>query len=78
MRMRYSATISATASAQRCWETRAGALELSIPRLRHASYLRGFLRPRRATEQALTAVVQEAYPQGYRRARWTRWCGRRA
>jgi transposase-like protein len=39
-------------------------MELSIPRLRHASYLPGFLEPRRATEQALTAVVQEAYIQG--------------
>jgi len=48
----------------RRWETRVGALELSIPRLRHASYLPGFLEPRRATEQALTAVVQEAYIQG--------------
>ncbi len=38
--------------------------DLSIPRLRHASYLPGFLEPRRAAEQALTAVVQEAYIQG--------------
>ena len=48
----------------RQWDTRVGSMELSIPRLRHASYLPGFLEPRRATEQALTAVVQEAYIQG--------------
>lgn len=40
-----------------------GLLELSIPQLRHATYLPGFLEPRRATEQALTAVVQEVYIQ---------------
>ncbi|MDZ7749467.1 MAG: transposase [Halofilum sp. (in: g-proteobacteria)] len=48
----------------RRWDTRVGSMELSIPRLRHASYLPGFLEPRRAAEQALTAVVQEAYIQG--------------
>lgn len=48
----------------RQWDTRVGSLELSIPRLRHASYLPSFLEPRRATEQALTAVVAEAYIQG--------------
>lgn len=48
----------------RQWDTRVGSMELSIPRLRHASYLPSFLEPRRATEQALTAVVQEAYIQG--------------
>lgn len=48
----------------RRWDTRVGSMELSIPRLRHANYLPGFLEPRRATEQALTAVVQEAYIQG--------------
>jgi len=49
---------------RRQWDTRLGSMELSIPRLRHASYLPSFLEPRRATEQALTAVVQEAYIQG--------------
>ncbi|WP_205599835.1 transposase, partial [Arhodomonas sp. KWT] len=48
----------------RRWDTRVGSMELSIPRLRNASYLPGFLEPRRAAEQALTAVVQEAYIQG--------------
>jgi putative transposase len=48
----------------RLWETRAGAVELRIPRLRKGSYFPGFLEPRRLAEKALTAVVQEAYIQG--------------
>ena len=46
----------------RNWETRAGTVELRIPKLR--SYFPGFLEPRRIAEKALTAVVQEAYVQG--------------
>lgn len=49
---------------RRRWDTRVGSLELQVPRLRHASYLPSFLQPRRPTEQALVAVVQEAYIQG--------------
>lgn len=49
---------------ERLWETRAGALEVAIPKLRQGSYFPGFLEPRRAAEQALTAVIQEAYIQG--------------
>src|SRR5512147_427427 len=48
----------------RIWETRAGAVELRIPKLRKRSYFPGFLEPRRMAEKALTAVVQEAYVQG--------------
>ena len=48
----------------RIWETRAGAVELRIPKLRKGSYFPGFLEPRRMAEKALTAVVQEAYVQG--------------
>src|SRR5205823_2249739 len=48
----------------RIWETRAGAVELRIPKLRKGSYFPGFLEPRRLAEKALTAVVQEAYVQG--------------
>ena len=48
----------------RTWETRAGAVELRIPKLRNGSYFPGFLEPRRMAEKALTAVVQEAYVQG--------------
>jgi len=48
----------------RVWETRAGAVELRIPKLRKGSYFPGFLEPRRMAEKALTAVIQEAYVQG--------------
>ena len=49
---------------ERRWETRAGALDLRIPKLRQGSYFPGFLEPRRTAEKALVAVVQEAYIQG--------------
>src|SRR5882724_6022614 len=49
---------------ERDWETRAGTVELRIPKLRKGSYFPGFLEPRRMSEKALTAVVQEAYVQG--------------
>ena len=48
----------------RAWETRAGTVELKIPKLRKGSYFPGFLEPRRMAEKALTAVIQEAYIQG--------------
>jgi transposase-like protein len=48
----------------RDWDTRAGTVELQIPKLRKGSYFPGFLEPRRMTEKALTAVIQEAYIQG--------------
>jgi putative transposase len=48
----------------RDWETRAGAVELRIPKLRRGSYFPSFLEPRRMAEKALTAVIQEAYVQG--------------
>jgi transposase-like protein len=49
---------------ERVWETRAGAVPLEIPKLRKGSYFPAFLEPRRASEKALTAVIQEAYVQG--------------
>ena len=48
----------------RTWETRAGTIELRVPKLRRGSYFPGFLEPRRMAEKALTAVIQEAYIQG--------------
>src|SRR5207247_6816153 len=48
----------------RIWETRAGAVELRIPKLRKSSYFPVFLEPRRLAEKALAAVVQEAYVHG--------------
>src|SRR4051795_11766122 len=48
----------------RTWATRVGSLELQIPKLRQGNYLPGWLEPRRRAEQALVAVVAEAYVQG--------------
>jgi putative transposase len=49
---------------ERDYETRAGTVELRIPKLRTGSYFPSFLEPRRMAEKALTAVIQEAYVQG--------------
>ena len=48
----------------RRWDTRAGELELQIPKVRRGSYFPSFLEPRRRSEQALVAVVQQAYVCG--------------
>src|SRR5512145_645831 len=48
----------------RLWETRAGSVDLKIPKLRSGSYFPGFLEPRRLAEKALSAVIQEAYVHG--------------
>src|SRR4051794_10698108 len=39
---------------ERAWETRAGTVELRIPKLRKGSYFPGFLEPRRMAEKALS------------------------
>ena len=49
---------------ERLWETRAGSVDLKIPKLRSGSYFPPFLEPRRTAEKALAAVIQEAYVQG--------------
>ena len=49
---------------ERTWDTRAGSLELKMPKLRQGSYSPEFLEPPRTAENALTAVIQEAYVQG--------------
>ena len=46
------------------WDTRVGTLELAIPKLRRGSFMPSILEPRRRAEQALVAVVQEAYVNG--------------
>jgi len=51
-------------SRKRRWETRVGEIELAIPKLRRGSYYPSLLEPRRPAEQALLAVVQEAYLKG--------------
>ena len=48
----------------RRWDTRAGEIELQIPKLREGSYFPSFLRPRKSSEQAPVAVVQQAYVCG--------------
>src|ERR1051326_3531591 len=48
----------------RPWDTRLGTLELAIPKLRQGSYFPSWLEPRRRAEQALVAVVAEAYVHG--------------
>src|ERR687886_667340 len=49
---------------QRRWDTRAGEIELQIPKIRQGSYFPSFLQPRKRSEQALVAVVQQAYVCG--------------
>jgi putative transposase len=48
----------------RNWETRVGDIELRIPKLRKGSFYPSLLEPRRRTEKALLAVVQQAYIEG--------------
>ena len=49
---------------ERLWSTRVGDIALRIPKLRAGSYFPSLLEPRRRAEQALLAVVQQAYVQG--------------
>jgi transposase-like protein len=49
---------------ERLWDTRVGTIELSVPRVRDNSYFPSLLQPRKRAEQALVAVVQEAYVHG--------------
>ena len=48
----------------RRWDTRAGTINLEIPKLRKGSYLPSLLEPRRRAEQALVSVVCQAYVEG--------------
>ena len=48
----------------RTWDTRVGTIELAIPKVRPGTYFPSLLEPRRRAEQALLAVVQEAYVHG--------------
>ena len=43
----------------RRWDTRAGEIELQIPKIRQGSYFPSFLQPRKRSEQALVSVVQQ-------------------
>ena len=48
----------------RNWDTRVGTMELRIPKLRDGSYFPSLLEPRRRSEKALLAVIQQAYVEG--------------
>ena len=48
----------------RSWDTRVGTMELRIPKLRDGSYFPSLLEPRRRSEKALLAVIQQAYVEG--------------
>jgi transposase-like protein len=48
----------------RTWDTRMGTIELAIPKITPGTYFPSLLHPRRRAEQALLAVVQEAYVHG--------------
>ena len=48
----------------RRWDTRAGEIELQIPKIRQGSYFPSILEPRRRSEQALLGVIQQAYVCG--------------
>jgi transposase-like protein len=49
---------------ERRLDTRVGSLALPIPKLREGSYFPSFLEPRRRAEEALFAVIAEAYVKG--------------
>ncbi len=49
---------------ERDWDTRVGPIGLRVPRVREGGYVPGWLEPRKRAEQALVAVVREAYVQG--------------
>ena len=48
----------------RTLDTRLGSLQLRIPKLRQGSYFPPFLDPRKTSEKALVAVIQEAWVSG--------------
>ena len=48
----------------RDWDTRAGTVELAIPKLRHGTYFPSFLEHRRRAERALVSVIATSYLLG--------------
>ncbi len=50
---------------ERAWDTRAGTIELAVPKLREGSYFPDWLlSPRKRSEQALVAAIADAYLAG--------------
>ena len=60
----------------RTLDTRLGALQLRIPKLRQGSYFPPFLEARKSSERALIAVIQEAWIGGVSTAGSMIWCRR--
>ena len=60
----------------RAWDTRVGTIDLQIPKLREGSYFPSLLQPRRRSERALPAVVQQANVEGVSTRRVRRWDAR--
>ncbi len=59
---------------QREWDTRAGTIELAIPKLREGSYFPEWLLERRKrAKRALISVVATSYLLGCRRGGWRSW-----
>ena len=52
---------SRNGSRKRPLETTAGKIELNIPKLRKGNYMPSFIEPRRMTDKALVAIIQDAY-----------------
>ena len=48
----------------RAWDTRAGTMELHIPKIREGSYFPILPEPRRRSERALLAVIRQACVEG--------------
>src|ERR1700758_3129177 len=57
----------------RTLDTRLGALQLRIPKLRQGSYFPPFLEARKSSEKALIAVIQEAWIGGVSTGGLTIW-----
>src|ERR1700761_2014746 len=60
----------------RTLDTRLGALQLRIPKLRQGSYFPPFLEARKSSEKALIAVIQKPGSAAFRRDGSTIWCRR--
>ena len=60
----------------RALDTRLGTLNHRVPKLRQGSYFPGFLEARKTSEQALVAVIQEAWIGASLPSAPTIWCRR--
>ncbi len=49
---------------ERQWDTRIGSIDSKVPRVRDGGFILSLSEPRKRAEQALVAVIQEAYIHG--------------